>query len=307
MYQAKKFSTTSLVHHRGLGVSEQHFAMVPSMSMGNDGGDIAARVAAASSKQRLRWTTELHDRFVEAVTQLGGPDRATPKGVLRAMGIQGLTIYHVKSHLQKYRLAKYIPDSGKEGEKSDGTTNIPNNTEAASGLQITEALRMQMEVQKRLHEQLEVQRQLQLRIEAQHKYLQKIIEEQQRLSVSLKPSTASQEPDGPAVSKLHAGEMAETNSTLSQAIYGVSQDQSLGGSATSPKSSAPTLHADGLIEEHTSHGQKLPETAENKDEVTGQPPLKKTRLASSLIEEVKAEFPHYSILQAKEPSIPKSL
>uniref|UniRef100_A0A0A9EAI9 MYB-CC type transcription factor LHEQLE-containing domain-containing protein n=1 Tax=Arundo donax TaxID=35708 RepID=A0A0A9EAI9_ARUDO len=39
-----------------------------------------------------------------------------------------------------------------------------------------------MEVQKRLHEQLEVQRQLQLRIEAQGKYLQKIIEEQQRFT-----------------------------------------------------------------------------------------------------------------------------
>lgn len=28
----------------------------------------------AASRQRLRWTNELHERFVDAVTQLGGPD-----------------------------------------------------------------------------------------------------------------------------------------------------------------------------------------------------------------------------------------
>lgn len=264
------------------------------MPMGNEGADIAARVAAASSKQRLRWTTELHDRFVEAVTQLGGPDRATPKGVLRSMGVQGLTIYHVKSHLQKYRLAKYIPESGKEGEKLDGLAITPTNTEAASGLQITEALRMQMEVQKRLHEQLEVQRQLQLRIEAQHKYLQKIIEEQQRLSVTLKPPTASQEPDGPKLTEPHMREIPETNSNYSQALHG---DKGPGGSGTTPKESALTLHANG-------HGLNLPEGAENGNDVKGQPPLKKTRVANGLMEEAKGEFPDYGSLQAKEPSIP---
>ncbi|XP_074560606.1 myb family transcription factor PHL7-like isoform X2 [Curcuma longa] len=137
-----------------------------------------------TSRQRLRWTTELHDRFVDAVTQLGGPDRATPKGVLRIMGVQGLTIYHVKSHLQKYRLAKYVPEASDDGiksEKKDDENSIPG-LENSSGIQITEALKLQMEVQKRLQEQLEVQRQLQLRIEAQGKYLKKIIDEQQRLS-----------------------------------------------------------------------------------------------------------------------------
>ncbi|KAL9146909.1 hypothetical protein ABFS82_13G140600 [Erythranthe guttata] len=141
-----------------------------------------------ASKQRLRWTHELHERFVDAVAQLGGPDRATPKGVLRVMGVQGLTIYHVKSHLQKYRLAKYLPDSssdayvqGKKAENKE-SGDILSGLDGSSGMQITEALKLQMEVQKRLHEQLEVQRQLQLRIEAQGKYLKKIIEEQQRLS-----------------------------------------------------------------------------------------------------------------------------
>ncbi|KNA16264.1 hypothetical protein SOVF_090510 isoform B [Spinacia oleracea] len=136
-----------------------------------------------SSKQRLRWTNELHERFVDAVAQLGGPDRATPKGVLRVMGVQGLTIYHVKSHLQKYRLAKYLPDSLSEDKKE--SADLLYGLESSSGMQITEALKLQMEVQKRLHEQLEVQRQLQLRIEAQGKYLKKIIEEQQRLSGTL--------------------------------------------------------------------------------------------------------------------------
>ncbi|XP_047337780.1 myb family transcription factor PHL7-like isoform X2 [Impatiens glandulifera] len=142
---------------------------------GNDGNS-----SSLSSKQRLRWTHELHERFSDAVTQLGGPDRATPKGVLRVMGVQGLTIYHVKSHLQKYRLAKYLPsDSSLDADKKESRDSL-SDLDGSSGMQITEALKLQMEVQKRLHEQLEVQRQLQLRIEAQGKYLKKIIEEQQQ-------------------------------------------------------------------------------------------------------------------------------
>ncbi|XP_068323668.1 myb family transcription factor PHL7-like isoform X2 [Pyrus communis] len=143
-----------------------------------------------ASKQRLRWTRELHERFVDAVAQLGGPDRATPKGVLRVMGVQGLTIYHVKSHLQKYRLAKYLPDSSSDADKKE-PGDVLSNLDGSSGMQITEALKLQMEVQKRLHEQLEVQRQLQLRIEAQGKYLKKIIEEQQRLSGVLSEAPGS--------------------------------------------------------------------------------------------------------------------
>ncbi|CAN1178517.1 Myb family transcription factor PHL7 [Linum perenne] len=188
-----------------------------------------------ASKQRLRWTHELHERFVDSVAQLGGPDRATPKGVLRVMGVQGLTIYHVKSHLQKYRLAKYLPDSSSDGNKTDKkeTGEMVSNLDGSSGMQITEALKLQMEVQKRLHEQLEasfslliscltltynycglftiqsilsllevlttiVQRQLQLRIEAQGKYLKKIIEEQQRLSGVLSEGPGSGVPPGSA-------------------------------------------------------------------------------------------------------------
>ncbi|KAJ4975856.1 hypothetical protein NE237_000962 [Protea cynaroides] len=151
------------------------------MSPGSGDHNLSGNNTNLASRQRLRWTHELHERFVDAVAQLGGPDRATPKGVLRVMGVQGLTIYHVKSHLQKYRLAKYVPESSSDADKKE-SGDLNSGLDGSSGMQITEALKLQMEVQKRLHEQLEVQRQLQLRIEAQGEYLKKIIEEQQRLS-----------------------------------------------------------------------------------------------------------------------------
>lgn len=60
-----------------------------------------------SKTPRLRWTPELHQRFTLAVERLGGEDRATPKMVLQIMGVKGLTISHVKSHLQMYRSMKH--------------------------------------------------------------------------------------------------------------------------------------------------------------------------------------------------------
>ena len=59
---------------------------------------------ADSDRCRLRWTPELHARFLRSVKTLGGLDIATPKGVVELMRVQGVTIQHVKSHLQKYIL-----------------------------------------------------------------------------------------------------------------------------------------------------------------------------------------------------------
>ncbi|XP_074287845.1 transcription factor HHO3-like [Silene latifolia] len=59
---------------------------------------------AKGRKQRRCWSGELHRRFVDALTHLGGAQVATPKQIRELMRVDGLTNDEVKSHLQKYRL-----------------------------------------------------------------------------------------------------------------------------------------------------------------------------------------------------------
>ncbi|KAE8734408.1 Protein PHR1-LIKE 1 [Hibiscus syriacus] len=160
-------------------------------SSGSGGFSVSSSNAPTSgsvlaSKTRIRWTQDLHDKFVECVKRLGGAEKATPKAILKLMDTEGLTIFHVKSHLQKYRIAKYMPDSAEgKSEKRTSTSDVTQIDDKTSGLHLTETLQLQLDVQRRLHEQLEIQRNLQLRIEEQGRQLKMMIDQQQKTSESL--------------------------------------------------------------------------------------------------------------------------
>ncbi|KAL8259825.1 hypothetical protein R6Q59_027778 [Mikania micrantha] len=217
-------------HHEGNNIhSTSRISVAPEthlfLQAGHNGGD-SGLVLSTDAKPRLKWTPDLHERFIEAVNQLGGADKATPKSVLKLMGIQGLTLYHLKSHLQKYRLSKnqYRQTNSVGTNKVDimagdavsetNGTRMSNSsvcTQTNKNSQISEAIEMQIEVQRKLHEQLEVQRQLQLRIEAQGKYLQSVLEKAQETLGSQNLGSAGLE-----AAKVQISELVSKVSTFSE-------------------------------------------------------------------------------------------
>ncbi|WOK98962.1 protein PHOSPHATE STARVATION RESPONSE 2 isoform X1 [Canna indica] len=144
------------------------------------------------SRSRWQWTLELHERFVDAVNQLGGSEKATPKGILNIMKVEGLTKCHVKSHLQKHRHYTRNSSEGMQENKTTESEDLPSLNQK-SGIDFMEALRLQMEVQKQLHEQLQIQRKLQLQIERQGMYLQMMIEKQCKSTMDMFHASSSME------------------------------------------------------------------------------------------------------------------
>ncbi|KAL1552075.1 protein PHOSPHATE STARVATION RESPONSE 1-like isoform X1 [Salvia divinorum] len=184
---------------------------------------------APSSKARMRWTPELHEAFVDAVNKLGGCDRATPKGVLKIMNVEGLTIYNVKSHLQKYRSARYKPESPEGNpEKKLKTASDMTSLDLKATVGITEALRLQMEVQKQLHDQLEIQRNLQIRIEEQGKRLQEMFDQQRKLEEvkGKKPSPKTDRPQTPVERNVKPESSASVKEVAADGCVSADEDQS---------------------------------------------------------------------------------
>ena len=169
--------------------------------------------AACIDRPRQR---RMHANFVSAVDTLGGPKMATPKAILKEMGVPGMTVYHVKSHLQKFRMhtKQREREETKSKSKASASSKAPvfemkeevavklqdkageSSTKLGGGIEplkpgsqtISSALLKghlesqggkNSEMHLRLQEQLKLQQQLQHSIEEHGKYLSSLISEQE--------------------------------------------------------------------------------------------------------------------------------
>ena len=100
--------TPRVLCRRREGLSDDDDDMGFGSMPGGAGGKVRRGGAddKGTGKVRFVWSSELHERFEQAVAKLG-VDRAKPQAISQLMGIEGdnaPTRQNIKSHLQKYRL-----------------------------------------------------------------------------------------------------------------------------------------------------------------------------------------------------------
>ncbi|CAA3000395.1 two-component response regulator ARR14-like [Olea europaea subsp. europaea] len=90
---------------------------IPLENITNDDDDVAengSKSRKKGRKVRTEWTQELHDKFVDAIIELG-EGRCYPKEILELMNEPGLTRLQVASHLQKCRKGSWRPNKERKG------------------------------------------------------------------------------------------------------------------------------------------------------------------------------------------------
>ncbi|KAK8916313.1 Two-component response regulator ARR11 [Platanthera zijinensis] len=87
-------------------------------------GDLELCDPAAAKKARVIWSVDLHQKFVNAVDQIGF-HKVGPKKILDLMNVPGLTRENIASHLQKYRM--YLGRLQKQQETRALSSNIQSD------------------------------------------------------------------------------------------------------------------------------------------------------------------------------------
>ncbi|KAG2614115.1 hypothetical protein PVAP13_4KG379702, partial [Panicum virgatum] len=69
---------------------------------------------------RVTWTVELHEKFLDAIDVLGD-NYATPEKIRKLMNVKGLTCKHISSHLQKHWSRKRNANQGGQHQRNAST------------------------------------------------------------------------------------------------------------------------------------------------------------------------------------------